>query len=639
MLAAFRAFAKSWVAAILIGLLIVAFAIWGIRDVFRGRITDSVITAGSRTVTSAAFKRQFDAYKSRVEQQMGQPIPYDVAAANGLVGRVLQGLAVQEAFGDFLHKIGVRPSDKLVVSQIEKIQAFFDPVSGRFDKRSYLTKLSENGMTATQFEGEVRDQLADEQLGAGIANGLVIPRAYASLAAIFEMESRDVSYLTLGAQNVAKPPAPTDEQLAAFMKDNQARLTRPEFRTLIVVRFSPQTESANAPVDPAELKKRYDFRKDTLSRPETRTVVQIPAKDAAAAAQITARLGKGEAPDAVAKAVGVSAISYADKPKSAIPDQKVAAAAFAMAAGQTQTVQGDLGSAVVKVVAVTPGHVITLEEAKPMLEAEIRKDAVAEKINQQSQAYDDAHDKGASLPEAAKKAGVEPVTIGPVSQQGVGPDGKPVPGLNQKLMETAFGLAQGGESDLIDTGGGDYFAVKVDKITPPAMPNLAEVKPQMIQAWTMSETAKRLEAKADEVSGRLKKGETLQAVAASVGSKVDHMAGLSRRTAAQNPQISQELLGQAFNAKPGDVFVARGQGFALMVGKLDAIHAGEGPELAGLAEQARPQMTMAFMREIEEASRMTAARKEKITTDEARARAALGLEPAEKAPAKPGLAK
>jgi hypothetical protein len=76
-----------------------------------------------------------------------------------------------------------------------------------------------------------------------------------------------------------------------------------------------------------------------------------------------------------------------------------------------------------------------------------------------------------------------------------------------------------------------------------------------------------------------------------------------------------------------------------MVGKLDAIHAGEGPELAGLAEQARPQMTMAFMREIEEAARATAARKEKITTDEVRARAALGLEPAEKAPAKPGLAK
>ena len=641
MLAAFRAFAKSWVAAILIGLLIVAFAIWGIRDVFRGRISDSVITAGSRTVSSADFKRQFDAYKSRVEQQMGQPIPYDVAAANGLVDRVLQGLSIQEAFGDFLNRIGVRPSDKLVIAQIEKIPAFFDPVSGRFDRVGYQRKLADNGLTAAKFEGEVRDDLADQHLGAGIANGLVVPRAYTSLAAIFEMESRDISYFTLGATSVAKPPAPTDAQLADFMKQNQARLMRPEFRTLTVVRFSPETVSANAPVDPAELKKRFDFKKDTLSRPETRTVVQIPAKDAAVAAQITARLAKGEQPDAVAKSLGVDAISYPDKPQSAIPDRKVAAAAFAMKAGQTSAVQGDLGQAVVKVVAVTPGHQITLEEARPMLEAEIRKDAGAEKVNTESQAYDDAHDKGASLPEAAQKAGVTPVTIGPVSQQGVGPDGKPVAGLNQKLMETAFGLPQGGESDLIDTGGGDYFAVKVDKISPPAMPSLAEIKPDMIKAWTMSEIAKRLEAKADEVSGRLRKGESLQAVAASAGSKVEHVANLDRRTAAQNPAVSQDILAQAFNAKPGDTFVARGQGFGLAVGKLDAIHAGEGPALAQLAEQARPQMTMAFLREVEEAARRAAARKEKIVTDEARARAALGLEPAQtqKTPGKPGLAK
>ncbi|MDB5468123.1 MAG: rotamase family protein, partial [Phenylobacterium sp.] len=60
MLSAIRAFAKSWVAAVLIGLLIVSFAVFGIRDVFRNSAPDAVITAGSRTITSTDFKREFD---------------------------------------------------------------------------------------------------------------------------------------------------------------------------------------------------------------------------------------------------------------------------------------------------------------------------------------------------------------------------------------------------------------------------------------------------------------------------------------------------------------------------------------------------------------------------------------------------
>ena len=136
MLSATRAFAKSWVAAVLIGLLIVSFAVFGINDVFKGNLGDAVISVGSRKVTTADFKREFDSYKSRMEQQMGQPIPLEVAAENGLDRQVLSGVATREAFAELLSRSGIRPSDSLIVSGINKIPAFFDQVSGRFDKAS-----------------------------------------------------------------------------------------------------------------------------------------------------------------------------------------------------------------------------------------------------------------------------------------------------------------------------------------------------------------------------------------------------------------------------------------------------------------------------------------------------------------------
>jgi peptidyl-prolyl cis-trans isomerase D len=293
MLSAFRVFAKSWVAAVLIGLLIVAFAVFGIRDVFGHNVSNSVIIAGTRKVSQIEFRREFEQMRKRAEQQMGQPVSAEVAAQNGLDRQILQGLATRESFAELLRKIGIRPSDKLVADQIGKIPDFADRVSGRFDKKLYQQLLAQNELTPETFESHLRDAMAQQHAVAALGNSLQAPRAYAALAAIYALENRDLTYLTIEPSSMPKPAEPTDAQLTAFMKENAAQLTLPEFRVLTVVNFSPALVAANLPVDEAEVKKRYEFKKDTFSTPETRTLVQIPAKDAATGAAIAARLVAG----------------------------------------------------------------------------------------------------------------------------------------------------------------------------------------------------------------------------------------------------------------------------------------------------------------------------------------------------------
>jgi peptidyl-prolyl cis-trans isomerase D len=305
----------------------------------------------------------------------------------------------------------------------------------------------------------------------------------------------------------------------------------------------------------------------------------------------------------------------------------VAEAAFKLNEGQVSAVQGALGRAVVKVNKVTPGQEVTLEEARPQIEAELRKDAAAEKVYQLSQAYDDAHADGASLPEAAKKAGVPTFTIGPVTAQGQGPNGQPVEGLTPKILETAFGLPAGGESEVQEVGDGSYFAVRVEKIIPKAMPPLAEVKPQLTQVWMMRELVKALEAKADGFAARLRKGESLEAVAADAGARVSHVTSLDRQNAAQNQQLSQDALVKLFGGKAGEVFVAEDVRPGFVVAKIEAVRAPDGAQLAHMVQDARPQMTMGLFREIGESARRAARSEVKVKVYPDRARAALGLEP------------
>jgi peptidyl-prolyl cis-trans isomerase D len=627
MLAAIRAFAKSWVAAVLIGLLIVSFAIFGIHDVFRAGPRNSVLVVGDRTISPADFKREFETFRRGAEQQMGGPLTPDVISQNHLDARVLEGLATSEAFYELLRRIGIHPSDQQAVGELRKIPAFFDQVSGRFDEKLYQQRLAENDLTPARFEQGVRDQIAEEQLARGLYAGLRVPRAYTALAAIYNLESRDVGYFLVGPGSVPEPTLPTDIQLTQFMKDHAAELKRPEYRIVTVARFAPSAIAASLPVDEAAVKKRYEFRKDTLSTPETRSLVQIPAKNAAAGQQIVQRLAKGEDPAAVAKSLGVDAINYADKPQSAIPDRKLAAAAFALPVGQVSAIQGDLGLAVVKVIKATPGHAVTLEEARPQIEAELRKDAAAEKVYDLTQAYDDAHSKGASLAEAAQKAGVPTVTLPPLSKEGATQQGQQIQGLPPKLLEQAYSLPAGGESEVEEAGPGEYFALKVEKIIPSAAPTLEEVKPQLVRYWMVREMAKRLNDKADVLAARVRKGETIEAVASSIGGQVTRVTNLDRTNASDNKQLSRDALGKAFGAKAGDVFIADDTHFGVIVAKVEGLRPGDNANLARLTEEARPQMSMAVFRELGESARRAARDQVKIKVNPNAARSAIGLEP------------
>ena len=636
MLAGFRSFAKSPFAILLFGLLIISFAIFGISDVFKGPQGSGVITAGSRSVSPQDFKARFDNYRKAMEQRSGESITPDQAVERGVDRQIVQELMLQESIAAAIGKMGVTPSDKLVgdivheqMSQLPPGQRPFNPITGKFDQQAYAALLAQNNLTPKGYEAALRDEIANAHFFSAVAQGLKAPRIYAALQGAYLLEGRDVAAFAVNPASVEKPAPPTDAQLTAFMKENAERLRRPETRVLSIMRVSAKALEPSVSVDQAEVQKAFDFRKDSLAKPETRSLIQIVAPDAKAAATISQRLSKGEDPATVAKAFGKTPLALTDKPKTAIPDRKVADAAFALAAGQVSPpITGELGVSVVKILKITPGTVATLDSVRPQIEAEVRAQTAQGKAYDQTQAYQDAHDGGADLIAAASKAGAMVVTTAPITAQGTDMMGQPIPGLTQDIVKTAFQLSQGGESELIEVGKGEYYAVKVERVTPAALPPLAEIKPQLSAVWLGQEMGKRMKAKADELSARVKKGESLEAVAASAQATVQKVPGLTRQNAQQHAGLGRDFLGAAFSAKPKDVFVARAgpQGEAYVVAKLEAVRSAPTASVAQIASFAQAQASNGLMRDLGEASRNAAKTQLKTKSNLTLARQAIGVD-------------
>jgi peptidyl-prolyl cis-trans isomerase D len=633
MLAGFRSFAKSPFAVVLFGLLIISFAVFGISDVFKGPTGKWVIAAGSRTLTPEDFKARFETYRKQ-QQAQGQTLTPDIAVQTGLDRQMLQQLSLQESLAELIRKMGVRASDKLVGDVLREQMAAlppgqrpFDPITGKFDAKMYEALLAQNDLTPARYEASLRDDIGQAQLFAAVANGVRAPRIYSALQAAYGLEARDLVAFAINPASVEKPAPPTDAQLQAFMKENAAQLTRPETRVLSMARFSAKALEPSASVNEADVVKTFNFRKDTLGTPETRSYVQVFAPDAKAAAVIAQRLAKGDQPAVVASAYGKQPVMIDSKPKSALPDAKVAAAVFALAPGQVSApIVGDLGVSVVKVTKVNPPTTPTLESQRPAIEAELKAQAAQAKAYEQTQTYQDAHDGGANLIDAATKAGALVMTTAPITAQGGDQNGQPVPGLTPEVLKAAFDLPAGGESELIEAGKGEYFAVRVERVIPSAMPPLAEIREPLAQQWMITRLLERMKAKADALGARVKKGETMEAVAASAGSNVQRVPNISRENARQFQGLGRDLLMATFAAKPGEPFSARAPQGGFLVAKVEAVHPGSVAQTAQITEAMRGQTSQGLLRDIAGSAQEAARTQLKTKVNLDLARQAIGVD-------------
>jgi len=620
------------------GLLILAFLILGVGggkfpDAFGASRADSVITAGGHALSASDFKRVFDQQKQRLEEQNKQSLSTELLVQNNVDQSLLGQLGLDQAFAELLSRAGVAPGRTVVDDQIRKIMpGAFDKVTGKFSELQFKQLLAQQGLTPAAAEAQIADELAQRHFGTAMEAGFKLPRIFAAVTAVGALEYRDVSYFLLDARTVPQPMPPTDAQLSAFMQDHAAQLKRPEMRTIALVKFSAAALAPTVTVDPAAIQKEFDFRKDSLSVPEKRTLVEIPLKNSDQAAQAGARLAQGEDPAAVARSFGVDPINYTNTPQSAIADRKVAAEAFSLAKGQSRgPVQGDLGIAAIEVFSVTPGHAAVLADVKAKIEGDLRLKMAKDQAYKQSQAFDDARTAGSSIAQAAQKVGAPTVEVGPFTAGGVGTDGKPLAALSDKIAKAVFAAAAGEESDLQDAGSGEYFAFKVEKVTPSALPALADIRPQLMQAYMQQTFFAALKSKVEGLVARIKKGEPIDQVAASVGSHVQKQQGLQRLKAEQGGDpvyaaLGKEFLEGAFTAKPGDAFPAGAQGGAY-VARLDAVRPGDPVMTARLLEAVRGSVAQGYVRDLLSSSEQSAAETIKVTQNLSLARQAIGVDP------------
>jgi peptidyl-prolyl cis-trans isomerase D len=621
---------RNIVAVVLFGLLIVSFAFFGVSgDVFNFTPSNAVVAVGREEVTASEYKAQFDLAREQAKEQIGRTLTVDEAIQQNIDRGLLQQFLDQTTFDAVFKAMGVKVGPEVVAAALRERSEFFDPVTGRFDPAAYQDRIGQLGYTPARFEKAMASEIAGRHFAASLGSGLKAPVSFGSLQGAVMLESRDASGIVVTPALAGGVPEPTEAQLRALMTELSARYQRPERRELSFLRLSASRYFETATADPEQVKKLFDFRSSQAGTPETRTLVQIPVKDAATGQAVSQRLSRGEDPDAVAKSVGAQVVRYDAKPKSALPDAKLAEAAFGLNAGQTSaTVQGDLGLSVVKVLSITPGAAGDVSKLRTEIEQELKLRDADAKVSEAADKIEDAVASGSDLDAVARLVDAPMVKTPPIDRGGRSGQPTPVAGLSAKLMEVAFALPAGATSEFETEQKGEYFLVRVDRVHPPAMPPFEEIRAQLTADWKNRELDRRLTAKANEIAARLRRGEAIDAVAQSVGGEVIRIDDLSRANAPMQAQAyGQSILATALSGKKGEVLIANTPQAGRLVLKIDSITGGDPTDIARGVAGAEQQFQQQIQQDLGESFVNAARRLVKGKSFLDRARVAIGGPP------------
>ena len=547
--------------AVVMGVLIVSFGVWGIADIFKGFGQSTLAKVGGTEISAEQFRQIYTDKLQQLGRQLGRPLTSEQARAFGLDRQVLQQTLAEAALDEEARRMGLGQSDAEVMRSIYS-DPNFRGLNGQFDPARFQSLIRQFGYTEQRYLAEQRRVGLRRQIAGTISAGLEPPKSLIDALIRFQNEQRSIEYIKLDAAQAGTIDPPSPETLAAYFDDHKTQFRAPEYRKISFVAITPEEIGKWTEVSDEDARKVFEQRRDRLGTPEKREVSQIVFPNAEEALAARGRLTSGTSFDDLAKErnLNMADVDLGLIAKSAILDPAVAEAAFSMPSGEvSQPVQGRFGVALVKVGKIEPGTTPTYEG----LAAEIKKDLATEraraKVAELHNKMEDERGGGAGVVEAAQKLGIAPVTIEAVDRSGRTPDGQPVANIPRGLdvVSQAFNSDVGVENDPIQFNGG-YVWYDVLGITPSRERNLDEVKDQVEARWREDQIATKLRAKATEIVQKLENGGKLADVAASLGVKVETATGFRRD--ASLPDVPSAVITAAFRTPKDGVGQTPGTG-------------------------------------------------------------------------------
>jgi len=545
---------------VLLALLIVGLAGFGTGN-FGGTVR-SVASVGETDISLNTYGRALQQELAARAGPDGTPMTMAAAQAQGVDTAVLQDLLASAALEEAARMAGISVGDARIAEQIRQIPGF-QGIDGQFDREAYSFALDRAGLSVSEFEAQIRAEMASNLLQVAAGGGVQPLPAYADAIITYLGQARTVAHVRLGEDALDAPvPVPTDAEIAAYYDANSADFTEPGYKAITYAWLTPAMMAEGIEIPEADLRAAYDARADDYDIPARRMVERLGfADDAAARAAMDAIDADETDFDTL---VADRGLDLRDVDLGVVTEADLGDAGAAVFALEEPGVAGPLpsplGPALFRVNAILTARAISFDEARAELRDDLARDRAETALVAEIEPLEDLLAGGATLEDLAAETDLE---LGRMDWRGPG-DADAEIAAYDAVNIAAERLAEDDFPEIRQAADGTLFALRLDETVPPRVPPLDDIRDAVARAARAAAVQSALRAQAEGLAEALSTGTAFD----ELGLDSPARTTVTRRSAPA--ELPQDAVEAAFAMEPGAARVlGDGEGVVLM--RLDAI--------------------------------------------------------------------
>ncbi|NEX20041.1 peptidylprolyl isomerase [Thiorhodococcus mannitoliphagus] len=571
MLQTIRDRAQGWIAWVIVILISIPFALWGIQSYLGVGGEPIAATVNGVELPARELDRRVQQARTELRQRLGAA--YDPAEIDdkALRDEVLEDMIRETLLLDEVRRLGLRVSNQDV-----QIQILLDPAfqkDGRFDKETYERLLQYQGMSPAMYEAQLRQRLAAGQLARAISASALATSDELEQYQRLIGQQRELSYSTLALSDYQTDASVDDAEITAFYEANSDSFRSPEQVKLDYLLLDSTDLAAATEVTEEDLRNVYAAEQARFAQPERREVRHILLKvpedaeqsDVDAVAEkikgIRERILAGESFDALAKEVSEDPGSASKGGSLGMIESGIMVPAFDQVAfaaepGKlSEPVRTQFGYHLIEVTKVVPAQIKPFEEVEDELRAGAAKQGADRLYYDLGERLANiSYESSDSLEPAAEELGLSIQHSDWIGRDGGGDGILAQP----KVIAAAFSddvLGQGLNSDLIEPERDRLQAIvlRVAEHREASVKPLAEVRDEIVAQIKQQRAKEAAKTAAESLAEQLRQSKEW----ATVDPELEITSpGLVGRNA---PEVPRGVLDVAFKlAAPSDGSISVG---------------------------------------------------------------------------------
>ncbi|MDX8383573.1 MAG: SurA N-terminal domain-containing protein, partial [Ghiorsea sp.] len=528
MLESMRSHAQGWIAKVILGAIILSFALWGVGDYFTGNQIETVAEIDGQAINNVDFAATYQRQLASYSNMLGDQFSKELADQLGVKNETIQTMINRRLMLVEAESLGLVVPDQALLGTVQSTPQFQE--SNGFSAARYQALTRQMGFqSARDYEAYLRQSIIIDTLQKSISGNANISANEIKERFKAKFEQRILAALVVSPDDLQADIEVSDSQARDWYDAHLSQYQSPLKVSLEVVEINAEMLPTDLEISDADIQASYQSRLEEYSEAEQRKASHIlirvandAAADVLAIAQekiqaAKARLDAGEAFADVAKDVSddVTASeggSLGFFAKGAMVEAFEDAVFNQLKVGEvSDVVQTQFGLHLIALNEIQATKVTPLADVRDTIKQELLTQTQAEEAYRLSEELDNALGMEDSLKAAAASVNLSVRNLGTLSAERA--LAEPLLRNSKELNKKAFSAMPGDAIEIVELEQGHYVALEVVQRFNPGDLAFEDVVARVYDDVRAAEAGKKAKSIANEILTAAKAGENIDALA------------------------------------------------------------------------------------------------------------------------------